>query len=54
MELKCEFKTNDLFSFREKELEAFVSLCYQLGYNQLDFDNVTFDDVSTVLKQVKL
>lgn len=55
--LRHEFQTNELFSFRglvrEKELEAFVTLCYQLG-EKLDFNNVTIDDVQKVLRTVRL
>lgn len=57
VELRTEFKTNELFSFkgivREKELEAFVTLCYQLGH-KLDFNNVSIVEFSKVLREVRL
>ena len=57
VELRSQFSSNDLYSFRgivrEKELEGFVTLCYQLNV-KLDYSQVTIDDVTKVLRSVKL
>ena len=57
MELKQEFSSCDAYTFKglvgKKEFEDFATLCFKLKI-QLDFKRVTIDDVTNVLRTVRL
>ena len=57
MELRQEFSSSDAYAFTalvgKKEFEDFATLCFQLKA-QINFKRVSIDDVSKVLRSVRL